>query len=185
MDWRERKKAQTRGTIRDHAMRLFAEKGYDNTTVEEIAAAAGVSHMTFFRYFPRKECVVAVDEYMGFLHDFPAGQPPLTAAHQAIRSTIAEMLAADAEAIRGRAQIILRTPELHPGHGEIAARQGLAERMARHLGAEPTDLEVQVWASTALGALLCATRAWVDDDGTPDYLALIDQAFAAVGVPHR
>ena len=62
-DWRERKKAATRQSIQEHALRLFKEKGYESTTVEEIAAAAGVSHMTFFRDFPRKEAVVEYDEY--------------------------------------------------------------------------------------------------------------------------
>lgn len=40
------------GRIQEHALRLFLRQGYDATTVEEIASAAGVSHMTFFRYFP-------------------------------------------------------------------------------------------------------------------------------------
>jgi AcrR family transcriptional regulator len=54
-DWRARKKAATKLADQEQALRLFIEKGYDATTVDEIAAAAGVSHMTFFRYFPRKE----------------------------------------------------------------------------------------------------------------------------------
>jgi AcrR family transcriptional regulator len=49
---RERRKAETRRSIQEHALRLFLANGYDATTVEEIAAAAGVSHMTFFRHFP-------------------------------------------------------------------------------------------------------------------------------------
>jgi AcrR family transcriptional regulator len=44
-------------------VRLFREQGYDATTVEQIAAAAGVSHMTFFRYFPAKEDVALPDSY--------------------------------------------------------------------------------------------------------------------------
>jgi AcrR family transcriptional regulator len=55
MDWRERKKAQTRQRLQEQALRLFVERGYEATTVEQIVAAAGVSHMTFFRYFPTKE----------------------------------------------------------------------------------------------------------------------------------
>ena len=48
-DWRARKKAATKQSIQEHALRLFNEKSYDATTVEEIAAAAGVSHMTLER----------------------------------------------------------------------------------------------------------------------------------------
>ena len=62
-DWRQRKKAATRDRIRACALRLFREQGYDATTVEQIAAAAGVSHMTFFRYFPAKEDVALSDSY--------------------------------------------------------------------------------------------------------------------------
>src|SRR6201996_4317615 len=62
-DWRQRKKNATRDRIRASALRLFREQGYDATTVEQIAAAAGVSHMTFFRYFPTKEDVALADGY--------------------------------------------------------------------------------------------------------------------------
>jgi AcrR family transcriptional regulator len=58
-----RKKAETRHRVQDHAVRLFLRQGYDATPVEEIASAAGVSHMTFFRYFATKEAVVESDDY--------------------------------------------------------------------------------------------------------------------------
>src|ERR1700684_3435995 len=78
-DWRQRKKNATRERIRASALRLFGEQGYDATTVEQIAAAAGVSHMTFFRYFPTKEEVALSDSYApliaGLLGQTPAGWP--------------------------------------------------------------------------------------------------------------
>jgi AcrR family transcriptional regulator len=62
-DWRHREKNATRDRIRASALRLLGEQGYDTTTVEQIAAAAGVSHMTFFRYFPTKDDVALSDSY--------------------------------------------------------------------------------------------------------------------------
>jgi len=59
---RERKKARTRASLREHALRLFREQGYQRTTVEQIAAAAEVSPSTFFRYFPTKEDLVLQDD---------------------------------------------------------------------------------------------------------------------------
>ena len=59
---RARKKQKTRDLLIDIALRLFLEKGYEETTIEEIAAAAEVSPRTFFRYFPTKEDVVFLDQ---------------------------------------------------------------------------------------------------------------------------
>jgi len=55
---REKKKRATRQAISDVATRLFAERGFEAVTVDEIAKAAGVSRMTLFNYFPRKEDLV-------------------------------------------------------------------------------------------------------------------------------
>src|SRR5215207_3536512 len=113
-DWRTQKKAATRQSIQEHALRLFAEKGYDATTVEEIAAAAGVSHMTFFRYFPRKEEVVEYDEYDPLLEDLvaarPADEPPLTALHAAIKMGLQHILATDHDALLVRTRLVLGNP---------------------------------------------------------------------------
>src|SRR5262245_42716002 len=75
LDWRQRKKAATRDRIRASALRLFREQGYDATTVEQIAAAAGVSHVTFFRYFPTKEDVALSDSYDPLIASFIAQTP--------------------------------------------------------------------------------------------------------------
>ena len=54
MSLRDNKKVQTRAALRAAALRLFRIKGFDRTTVDEIAAEAGVSRTTFFRYYPTK-----------------------------------------------------------------------------------------------------------------------------------
>jgi len=59
---RQRKKARTRAELQRHALRLFRDRGYAATTVDDIAAAADVSRSTFFRYFPSKEDVVLFDD---------------------------------------------------------------------------------------------------------------------------
>lgn len=66
----------TRQRLQDEAIRLFSERGFDGVTVDEVAAAAGVSHMTFFRHFPTKESVVLDDPYDPILGEAVARQDP-------------------------------------------------------------------------------------------------------------
>src|SRR2546425_5565213 len=60
---RERKKQKTRESTQRAALRLFVKQGYEETTIEQIAAAAEISPSTFFNYFPTKEDVVLFDAY--------------------------------------------------------------------------------------------------------------------------
>ncbi|OBJ67689.1 TetR/AcrR family transcriptional regulator [Mycobacterium sp. 1274756.6] len=193
-DWRARKKAATRRAIQQHALALFAEQGYEATTVEQIAAAAGVSHMTFFRHFPQKEAVVEADDYdplmARLLAARPADEPPLVALHAALRQTYAQVLAVDRAAMAARVRLVLDTPALRSRlwiaqestvalfAGGLAARAGLAE----------PDLAATAQATAALAASATALRAWAADDSA-DLVALLDAAFAALagglGSPDR
>ena len=69
------KSASTRARLQREALRLFADRGYDETTVADIAAAAGVTQMTFFRHFPAKELVVVDDPYDPAIAQAVAVQP--------------------------------------------------------------------------------------------------------------
>ena len=91
---RERKKLQTKQALERAAFDLFAEQGYAETTVEDIAAAAQVSRASFFRYFGTKEDVLAADDdlrreqFMAALTAQSADQPVLVA----IRAAVTEYL---------------------------------------------------------------------------------------------
>jgi AcrR family transcriptional regulator len=184
-DWRARKKAATRRSIQDHALRLFAEKGYDRTTVDEIAAAAGVSHMTFFRYFPRKEAVVEYDEYDPLLEELIAARPPheapLAALHAAVRAGLEQILTSDREALLIRTRLVLHNPELRSRNliAQDTTRDLFGRALARRAGLPEPDLSATVQASAALGAIATAVMAWAEGDHD-DLIALIDAAFAAL-----
>ncbi|WP_030174998.1 TetR family transcriptional regulator [Spirillospora albida] len=93
---RERKKERTRRAIAGAALRLFAERGYEETTIADIAAAAEVSPRTFFSYFPSKEDVVfaEIDDRLAEVADRlahrPADEPPL----ETIRHSVVAVLEA-------------------------------------------------------------------------------------------
>ena len=184
-DWRARKKAATRRAIQDHALRLFLDKGYDATTVEEIAAAAGVSHMTFFRYFPRKEAVVEYDEYDPMIGELiaarPADESALQAIHRAVRAGLHHVLPSDRDAILVRTRLILRTPALRSRAwiGEDTTRNLFAGALARRAGLHEPELAIMVQSAAAVAALTTAIAAWAEGDDA-NLVAFVDDAFAAL-----
>jgi AcrR family transcriptional regulator len=192
-DWRERKRAATRRSIQEHALRLFLANGYDATTVEEIAAAAGVSHMTFFRHFARKEAVVESDDYDPTIAELivarPPDEDPLTSIHRALREGIGSVLPADREAILVRTRLMLDTPALRArSWRNLKATQELfTEALTRRAGdsAKPADLRRQVLAAAALAALTTAITAWAMGNGTADLVGLVDEAFDALRTPEN
>lgn len=183
---RAQRKAQTRQAIQDHALRLFLAKGYEATTVEEIASAAGVSHMTFFRHFPGKEAVVETDDYDPMLADLirqrPAEESPLTAVHQAVLQGLSTVYHTDREAILTRTRLVLGTPALRARQWRnLDATQTLfAEAMAERLNTAVT-LEIRVLAAVAVAALTTAISEWAADNGADDLATLIDNAFHVLG----
>src|SRR6201993_2202427 len=113
---RERKKARTRAAIREHALRLFREQGYQRTTVEQIAAAGEVSPSTFFRYFPTKEELILQDDMDTRLGDAferqPAGPGPIAAVRAATREVIESYSEADLDVLRQTSALTMTVPEV-------------------------------------------------------------------------
>jgi AcrR family transcriptional regulator len=91
---RDRKKSETRQALRDAAHRLFAEKGFSQTTIDDIAAAADVSRRTFFRYYDSKDDLLRSDVsdllpvMLAALRGRPADEPPFAAILAALRTLI-------------------------------------------------------------------------------------------------
>ena len=113
---RERKKQRTRDAIQREAMRLFAERGYEETTIEQIAAAADISPSTFFNYFPTKEDVVLSDQYdpmwVEMLLSRPADEPLNATLRHLIAEGFGEVLRRDRDVILARSRLVLGVPAL-------------------------------------------------------------------------
>ncbi|WP_433215990.1 TetR family transcriptional regulator [Microtetraspora malaysiensis] len=111
---REDKKRRTRQAIGDVAMRLFAERGFEAVTVNEIAEAAGVAKVTLFKYFPSKESLVlhAVEEDLaGVVLARPPGRSPLRALREYLLAFAAAPIG-DADELIARMKVIVDSPAL-------------------------------------------------------------------------
>jgi len=155
----QRKRQLVRQEIARAAWLLFAERGYEDTTVAEIARAAGISRRSFFRYFSSKEDVVVgtsdalAEDVLAAFARRPAAEPPLVAIERALRPAIETRLA-DAAESRAIIRLLRESRTL---------RRALLERHAR--------LEERL-------ALLIAVRTGADmrRDPTPALLAFLARA---------
>ena len=157
---RERKKARTRASLREHALRLFREQGYQATTVEQIAAAAEVSPSTFFRYFPPKEDIVLQDDMdtrmMEAFARQPAGLAPIPAVRAAVRESWAEFTEAEWELLRQGSTLSLQVPEIRSRMMNEVARSAsvITSALAERTGRAPDDLRLRVLAGAIIGVMM-------------------------------
>jgi AcrR family transcriptional regulator len=191
---RERKKARTRASLREHALRLFREQGYQATTVEQIAAAAEVSPSTFFRYFPTKEDVVLQDDMdtrmvAAFEQQLP-GVGPIAAVRAAAREMMTSYTGTDLDVIRETTRLTMTVPEIRARALDEFARTitVLAAAVGKRTGRAPDDLAVRTVAGAIIGVIMSITIPWENwSDGTSfeDTFARIDQALALLeaGLP--
>ena len=168
---RERKKAKTRAAIREHALRLFREQGYEATTVEQIAEAAEVSHSTFFRYFPTKEDVVLQDDmellWIDALRAQPPGMPPIAALRASLHDAFASLSADDLAKIRDTTDFALSVPAVRARMLDELARtiQVMATAIAERTGRDEPQVGgvVVTILTSALASLGLAAPRPSDD----------------------
>ena len=191
---RERKKARTRASLREHALRLFREKGYQNTTVEQIAAAAEVSPSTFFRYFPTKEDLVLQDDMdvrmIEALEQQPPDLGPVAAVRAASRQMFDSYTAADMDILHETIRLTLTVPEIRARAMDEFARTitVVAEAVAKRAGRSPDDLAVRAAAGAVVGVIMSVTmpwEGWTERNSVEDTFGRIDEALGLLeaGLP--
>jgi len=180
---RERKKLRTRSAIQKEAIRLFLEKGYSETTIEDIAEAVDISPSTFFNYFPSKEAVVFQDDLdpliLDALHNQPADVPPITALRKAMLQVFGKLPPEANALVRQRAELVMSSPELRAATLNQFADlvDQVAVPLAQRLGRSTNDFAVRNMAGAILGVLIAAYFATVHDPKT-DFVELIDRSLA-------
>jgi AcrR family transcriptional regulator len=187
-DWRQRKKIATRDRIRANALRLFREQGYDATTVEQIAADAGVSHMTFFRYFPTKEDVALSDSYdpviAGLIAQTPASWPLIRRIRTVLAEGLRQIYGTDRDALLAQNKLVVSTPALRERlwADQIATQQLILQALSAGQD-DPPSFQDRVTVAACLAAASTAILTWVENDGAPDLPELVDQAFDTLTHP--
>jgi AcrR family transcriptional regulator len=176
------------------AMELFATKGYEATTVDEIAAAAGVARRTFFRHFRSKEEAIFPDHddtlvrAEAVLNAAPAHEPPLDTVCRGIKEVM-KMYAAQPEISVARYHLTREVPTLREAEIASVARYerlftryllGHFDEHAHHDAANDDPLLAEVAASAVVTAHNHVLRRWLRADGQGDVEAQLDHAFAIV-----
>jgi AcrR family transcriptional regulator len=184
---RERKKQRTKAAIQREAIRLFKKRGYEETTIEQIAAAAEISPSTFFNYFPSKEDVVIYDEY-----DPQLFAALMTSSHEESMSTtlrrlmekFGDELHTDREVILERAKLGLEVPELRARFWEEMekARDLFAAFIASRTGRSAADFDVRVISMALIGAAFESSLEWVRQGGEGRLLDLFNRAMETAGI---
>jgi mycofactocin system transcriptional regulator len=177
-----RRRATSRAELEQAAFALFAAQGFDATTVDEIATAAGIGRRTFFRYFPSKNDIPwgAFEDELERMRVRLKACPPEVPLMDAIRVALIDfnrVAPAQVPLHRRRMELILRVPTLlaHSTLRFTAWREVVAEFVAERTGRRPDDLAPQTIAHAVLGVAIAAYEHWLDDPGS-DLGALLDDA---------
>ena len=188
---RERKKIQTRLALARAAMRLFEERGYAATTVDDIAAAANVSRRTFFRYFSTKEEVFIVDPLgkLAALHVALADGPPDEPTIAALRRGVVALAGAyfEPDLIRAEARIALLEPVVAAAGLAYQVRweEALAREVATDLGVDvEMDPRPRIVAHTTVAVMRAGVASWLQGgcvgDAADVVAATFDEAVPAL-----
>ncbi len=175
-----------RRSIQEHALALFVERGYDATTVADVAQAAEVSSMTVFRYFPTKEDLVLTDEFDPVLTERVRARPASEGPMRRIAATLVESMAETSEQDRRmlltRLRLGMATPALRARYldNQFLTQQALVQALRDDPADPEEEFRLNVAAGACLAAVTTALVRWADQDGEPDPAELMARALAIV-----
>lgn len=168
------------------ALRLFMDRGFDATTIDDIAREAGIGRRTFFRYFPSKNDLPwgEFDELLERMRAHLAAMPDDVPLMEQLRRSILEFNRVpepEWEYHRRRMELLLHVPTLlaHSTLRYASWRQVVAEHVARRLALPEHDLIPQTMAWTCLGVCLAAYEQWLAHDDAM-LIDLLDEAFRLI-----
>ncbi|GLY84879.1 TetR family transcriptional regulator [Actinoallomurus iriomotensis] len=190
---RAKRRAETQRTIQAHALRLFTERGYDATTVTDVAEAAGVSPMTVYRHFPTKEDLVLIDQHGRLVAEriaaSSAEQPMVRRIGGALIASAATLtgggrgddLTADGQFLLTRLRLMISTPALRAKHldNHYALQQAIVDALEDDVTGPDAGFHAQAAASACLAAMHTALVRWAEDDGRAELSEVIAEALAA------
>jgi TetR/AcrR family transcriptional regulator, regulator of mycofactocin system len=182
---RERKKLETRAALEAAALRLFAERGYEQTTIDDIAEAADVAVRTFFRYFQSKQHVLFGDVALDIAARLRAAlraRPDTESPVEAVGAALGAMELDDPEQQRQvleRLRLLERMPELGGTYHMLFQQlhEVIAEEVAERTGSAAADLHPQLLAAAATGSLKAALTVFETTGGRRPLAELRDEAY--------
>src|ERR1700680_1128609 len=182
---RQRKRQQTHERLTRAAMALFRERGFEATTLDDIAAAADISRRSFFHYFASKEDVVFAwqEEITAALIAAGAARPVnesmLAAAENAISAMVRQLKPGEAIAM---ARLKRDNPALQ-ARDQVKyekLERALAEALGKRAGHKTEELQARLVAMIATGAMRIGAEFWADDGGCEKPEELVKRIFARI-----
>lgn len=180
---RERKRLAAMRLAQRRAVELFAERGFDAVTVQDVADASNVSAVSLYRWFSTKERLVLWDEYdpaiFAAVGERLRAQPPLEAVRDALVAELDRLYDAEHEMVLARTKLIYREPALLAATmDDMQAMQAALADLFLETGGDV--LEREVLAVTCVGVLLTAIDHWQREDGATSLATHIIAGFNAL-----
>ena len=184
---RSAKKAEVREALLQAADRLFAEQGFDATTIEEIAARAGVSRRTFFRYFETKEAIVFPQTHARFemfeklLQARLAEEPPFVAVRESIFAIGRNFMATREDEVR-RQRLVESSGTLLAAELEIYQRweNAIAEAATPPGASDRRRRRARLFAGATMGIVRAVLQQWYRGEGRKNLVSLGREGFLAL-----